>query len=400
LEATSPGNLTEMNAIPPTGDSDGARIADVRRIAVLRANSIGDFVLALPALAALRSAYPTAEITYLGDAWHPSLLNGRPGPWDRVEVVPRYLGIRGDDPAKRDSGAGRAFFEAQRRRGYDLAVQIHGGGANSNPFVQALGARVSVGLRDTDAPGLDRWIRYRNYQHEVHRFLEVVSLVGAAPVGFEPQLDVVAADREAADDALPASGRFVALHPGANDPRRRWPVESFAAVADELAAHGARIVVVGHGPADAEAASSIARAASCEPLDLVGRLSLGATLAALERCSLLVANDSGPRHLASAVGTPTVGVYWWKNLLNTGPLTARWHRVAVSTRTACPTCGIDQVDDRCLHDSSMVADVPVEVVVAAALDLYMPEAPLHPPGSADSRPREAGKVRGRAGASS
>jgi ADP-heptose:LPS heptosyltransferase len=262
------------------------------------------------------------------------------------------------------------FFAAQRRRRYDLAVQIHGGGANSNPFVLALEARVSVGLRDIGAPALDRWIRYQSYQHEVHRFLEVVSLVGASPVGFEARLNLVTADRQAADDALPAGGPYVALHPGANDPRRRWPLECFADVADALAARGARIVVLGRGSADAEAAVSIARAASCPPLNLVDRLSLGATLGVLERCSVFVGNDSGPRHLASAVGTPTVGVYWWKNLVNTGPLTAGRHRVAVSARTTCPICGAEQVNDRCTHNPSFVADVPVDVVVAAAVDLY------------------------------
>ncbi|MDT4997347.1 MAG: hypothetical protein QOD45_1415, partial [Pseudonocardiales bacterium] len=78
-------------------------VRDVRRIAVLRANSIGDFVLALPALAALRSAYPSAQITYLGDTWHPVLLAGRPGPWDQVTVVPPYAGVRGDDSASQTS---------------------------------------------------------------------------------------------------------------------------------------------------------------------------------------------------------------------------------------------------------------------------------------------------------
>ena len=68
----------------------GPLIPDVHRIAVLRSNSIGDFVLALPALAALRAAFPAARITYLGEPWHPQLLDGRPGPWDEVVVVPPH----------------------------------------------------------------------------------------------------------------------------------------------------------------------------------------------------------------------------------------------------------------------------------------------------------------------
>src|SRR5829696_3075150 len=82
-------------ASPSLLQPQGSLIPAVRRIAVLRANSIGDFVLALPALAALRAAYPAARITYLGEPWHPQLLDGRPGQWDEAEVVPPYPGVSG-----------------------------------------------------------------------------------------------------------------------------------------------------------------------------------------------------------------------------------------------------------------------------------------------------------------
>jgi ADP-heptose:LPS heptosyltransferase len=367
-------------ASPTFGAAAGEVVADVRRMAVLRANSIGDFVLALPALAALRAAYPRAEITYLGDTWHPYLLDGRSGPWDRVDVVPPYPGVVGNDLATRDSRDVRQFLAAQRSRGYDLAVQIHGGGANSNPLVSGLGARITVGLRDDGAPALDREVPYWRYQHEVHRFLEVAGLVGAEPVGLEPRLQVESVDRHAAERVLRGAGDcFVAIHPGANDARRRWPVESFAAVAEALVDQGAQVVLVGHGGDDAAAASRIVSTARRgRLLNLVGRLSLSETVGVLAGCRLLVGNDSGPRHLAAAVGTPTVGIYWWKNLLNTGPLTAAGSRVAVSFRSTCPMCGAEQVHTRCAHDPSMVADVPVEEVTDAALDLYLSAGGLRP----------------------
>jgi len=111
------------------------------------------------------------------------------------------------------------------------------------------------------------------------------------------------------------------------------------------------------------------------PLDLVGRLSLSAMLGVLERCRLLVGNDSGPRHLAAAVGTATVAVYWCGNLINAGPLTRARHRVGVSFRTACPDCGADQALGRCPHNPSFVADVPVADIVRDALELYDSEQP-------------------------
>ena len=351
--------------------SSGPLVPDVERIAVLRSNGIGDFVVAVPALAALRAAYPEAEITYMGTSWHPELLEGRPGPWDRVVVVPRYPGVRDDDEASRDTAEVKDFLAQQREERYDLAIQLHGGGGNSNPFVTAFGARVTAGSRDVGAPPLDRWVPYVYYQHEVLRFLEVVGLVGAAPVQLEPRIEVTPADRAAAAEALDGSGGpLVAIHPGASDPRRRWPAESFAAVAQELAVRGARVAVVGHGEDDEKAAATIRASAAAPVLDLVGRLSMSAMVGVLERCRVVLGNDSGPRHLAGAVGTATVGVYWCGNLINAGPLTRARHRVGVSFRTSCPVCGADQGRGRCPHDPSFVADVPVEEVLSAALDLF------------------------------
>ncbi len=353
----------------------GRLVPGVERIAVLRSNGIGDFVMVVPALEAVRAAYPDAEITYLGTHWHPDLLEGRPGPWDRCVVVPPYPGVRGGDEATRDSSEVRAFFAAQQREGYDLALQLHGGGGNSNPFVRALGARVTAGSCDVGAPPLDRWLRYSYYQHEVHRFLEVVALVGAAPVTVEPALAVTEADLRAADVVLgPVTRPLVAVHPGASDARRRWPAESFAEVADSLADAGAQVVLVGQGPDDVAGAARIAAAMRATPLDLVDRLTLSAMTGVLSRCRLVVGNDSGPRHLAAAVGTATVGVYWCGNMINAGPLTRTRHRVGVSFRANCPVCGADQGPGRCPHDPSFVADVPVADVVGHARELYEAEA--------------------------
>ncbi len=347
------------------------RELDGARIAVLRANRLGDLVLALPALEALRAAHPAAELTLLGAGWHPQLLDGRPGPWDRVVVVPGCPGVRDTDTDDHDPAALAAFFAAQRRERYDLAVQLHGGGRSSNPFVTALGARTTVGAQDRDAPPLDRCVPYSTAQHEVLRLLEVVALAGAPVVSLEPRLAVTARDVREAAQVLPADDvPLVALHLGASDPRRRWPVERFAAVADALDAAGAHVVVVGSGQDDARAAARLAVACRSRPTDLVGALGLRALTGLLARCRLVVANDSGPRHLAAAVGTPTVGIFLTLNALNAGPVVAADHRVALSSRTACAVCGEDQRSNRCAHDASLVTDVEVDEVLELAIELF------------------------------
>ncbi|MEU8213648.1 glycosyltransferase family 9 protein [Micromonospora sp. NPDC049044] len=359
------------------GPSAG-RVDDVRRIAVLRANALGDFIFVLPALDALRAAYPAAEIVLLGAPWHAKLWRDRPGPVDRVLVVPPAPGIRAPDPGEPESSIDDFLAAAT---GFDLAVQIHGGGANSNPLIGRLGARVTVGLRADHAPPLDRWIRYVYYQHEVIRYLEVVGLVGAAATTITPTLAVTDADRaEAARVLGPADRPRVALHPGASDTRRRWPAEGFAEVARELHGDGYEVLVTGT-PAEQEVVDRVVAAAGVPVRPQVGTLSLGGLAGCFHDCALVISNDTGPLHLAAAVGAPTVGIFWVGNLINTAnPLRGR-HRPICSWTVHCPVCGVDCTpgiyphrpgDGECPHRDSFVADVPVAEVLEASRDLLTP----------------------------
>src|SRR5687768_15470046 len=96
------------------------------KLAVLRANALGDFVFCLPALDALRAAFPDAELLFLGKPWHVELLAGRPGPIDRVIAVPPSEGVNTD--GEEDRAALEAFFAAMAAEELDLALQMHGGG--------------------------------------------------------------------------------------------------------------------------------------------------------------------------------------------------------------------------------------------------------------------------------
>jgi ADP-heptose:LPS heptosyltransferase len=187
------------------------RVEGVERLLVLRANGLGDLVVAEPALTALRAAYPGAEIVLAGATHAAALFNNRPAPVDRVELAPRVPGVRFDA-----GGAERipddapevveAFCARMRAEGFDLAVQLHGGGGNANPLLRRFGARVTAGSRAPGAPPLDRTVPYHPFQHDVLRWLEVVGLVGADPVRLSPRLAVTAEDLAAADAALSAAG--------------------------------------------------------------------------------------------------------------------------------------------------------------------------------------------------
>lgn len=352
-----------------------SRVEGVEKIAVLRANALGDFLFALPALQSLKAAYPKAELVYIGDIWHARELAGRPGPIDRLMVAPAGPGLRDpheDDPPREE------FFAKARAERFDLALQLHGGGGNSNPVVNSLGARVTAGLRAPGAPALDREVPYVYFQPEIFRYLEVVGLVGAAPVTYRPRFALTDADLEQARAvAGPPNGPRVALHPGANDPRRRWPVRCFARVADALTESGAEVVVTG-GTHEREIVEQVAAHTRLPVRPLLGRLSLGGLAGLYAGCAMVVGNDTGPLHLATAVGTATVGLYWPGNLINCAPVERARHRPIVSWTLHCPVCGADctpnphparHTDDGCAHRVSFIEDIPVEEVTEAALAL-------------------------------
>lgn len=357
-----------------TPDTAKGRLPKVQKIAVLRATALGDFLLTLPALVALNKTYPQAEIVLLGLSWHARFLKDRPSPIKRVIVIPPYGGVGMDPGYQADESELTAFFAEMQREYFDLALQLHGGGRYPNVFLNRLGARTTAGVRTPDAPQLDRWIPYIYFQHKVLRFQETVGLVGAhqghTEIGNEPRLTVTAADLEAAEAVIPTTPQpLVVIHPGASDPRRRWSPRNFAAIGDMLAEQGAKILVTGSN-SERALVSEVVHTMHAPAYDLSGQLSINALTGLLARCRLVVANNTGPRHLANAVGTPTVSIYWCINLLNAGPLTRQYHRPHVSWRLECPTCGKHCLPDTCSHTTSLVDDVTIDEVSKSAYDLY------------------------------
>lgn len=348
-----------------------AIVPDVRKIAVLRPNRIGDFVFCLPALHALRSAYPEAHIIFVGQKWHADFLAGRPGPIDEVVVIPPCPGVGASVNAGRDPVRLQSFIDSMRDAELDLAVQIYGGGRYSNPFIKRFGARLTVGMKAADAEPLDRWVSYPFLHHERLLLLETAALVGANTVCLGQELQVTDRDRSDAERFVPsdASHPLVVIHPGASDVRRHWPAERFAAVADSFAERGATIVVNGVA-AEAELTREVIERMRYPAVDASGKLSLCGLCGLLDRAALLIANDSGPLHLALSVGTPSVGIYWLTNMHLAAPLRQDRHRAAMATRVHCPVCGAPNITSRCAHDVCFVDEISVEEVLALAMELF------------------------------
>ncbi len=346
------------------------RLPNIGKIAVVRANALGDFIFILPALAALKAAYPQAEIVLLAKQWHQDFLKNRPSVIQRVEVVPPCEGVGVEPGTPTDKDELKRFFQSMQQEHFDLAIQMHGGGRYSNPFVLKLGAKTTIGLKTPDAEPLDRWIPYIYFQTEISRYLEVVSLIGAPPVTIEPHISVTTADHAELDRYLPDQPqKLVVLHPGASEVRRRWPPERFAAIGTILQAKGATIVVTGTANEHA-LAEKIMPTLSSGAHNLCGLLSLGGLAALLARARVIVSNDTGPLHLGHAVGGKTVGIFWAFNALNADQMTRLRHRPVITWNTRCPACGQDNSQHPCKHQVSFVSDITVDAVLEPTLDLF------------------------------
>ena len=185
---------------------------------MLRPNAVGDFVFALPALHALKAAYPDAELVLVGKPWHDAFLRGRPGPVDRVAVIPPVPGVGAPPESAADDDAVAGFVAAMRAERFDLALQVYGSGRFANPFLQRFGAHVTAGHCGADAVRLDRWAPFREPAQRRLALLEVAGLVGAWPGPLPMATPSASAASPASPSTRPSCGTCP-TRPGATSPR-------------------------------------------------------------------------------------------------------------------------------------------------------------------------------------
>ncbi|MCJ8210328.1 glycosyltransferase family 9 protein [Mucilaginibacter sp. RS28] len=353
-----------------------------KKIAVVRANALGDFIFVLPALQALRDTYPDAEIVYLGKAWHQTFLENRPSPISRVAVVPPYGGVGEAENFENDENILKPFFTEMQAEQFDIAIQMHGGGFYSNPFTKRLGAKVSVGLKTPNAIQLDINVPYIIATSEILRYIEVVRYLGASTADPEPSVKVINKDLQEAKNAFRhnAGERYAVIHPGASDMRRRWPAENFAAIANYLVDQGYHVYITGSEYERADIERLFTHITYPDQIhNLCADLSLNGMTGLLAMADVLVSNDTGPLHLARALKKPTIGIYWTINAVTGMALTTSRNRSLIAWDPYCPLCGTDCVQpnypkDNCKHEASFTAKVSIDEVKNALQDLLLTEA--------------------------
>jgi ADP-heptose:LPS heptosyltransferase len=339
--------------------------ASVRRIAVFRALMLGDLLCAVPTLRAVRAAYPEAEITLVGLRWAQAWVQ-RLRAVDRFVAFPGYPGLA-EQPPQLD--ALPAFLADMQARRFDLALQLHGSGGVSNPLVASFGARHTAGFFQPGqfCPEPRLFTPWPEHGHEIERCLALTDALGLPRQGEHLDLPVDPADRERLralwPHAFDAARPFVVVHPGSQLASRRWPVQRFAEVADALAARGLAIVVTGTA-GEAALTAALQALMQHDAVDLTGRTDLWMLGALLERASLLVSNDTGLSHVATALRTPSVIVSSGADVARWAPLDAARHRVLWHD-LPCRPCA----HAHCPTQHECATAIPPERVIAAALSL-------------------------------
>jgi len=306
---------------------------DVRRLLIVKPSSLGDVVHALPTLSALRRRFPSAKLSWLVKREWADVLEGNP---DLDEVLSVDLSVKGWPAAIRAVRAGR----------FDLVVDLQGllrsavlGWASGSP------ARVGFANGREGSP----WCYTHRVPvpdasiHAVDRCLLIARFLGAepekpGPSAFHlPQESAAEARVEAllAAAGVQAGTMLVALNPSARWTTKQWPAESFAAVGDWLQQQGARVVVIG-GREERPVGEAVMRAMHGAPIDLAGKTTMKELIALLRRLRVFITNDSGPMHLAAAVGTPVIALFGPTDPARTGPYGAG--HVVLRSGVPCSPC--------------------------------------------------------------
>jgi heptosyltransferase-2 len=368
-----------------------------RRILVRGVNWLGDAVMTTPALQRLREALPEAHITLLthqklSDLWqgHPSLdaiipFSTGESPW----TVAGRLRAEGFQTALVLPNSVRSALEvwlarvpqrigrARRWRNWLLTQAIAPRPGQSRMPKRSVSEVNRLVRLPAGVPSPATGHPHYRTTHQIYDYLHLAAALGANPEPLPPKLEISAAELRQAEDALLSNARdqapgaashqplaLLGLNPGAEyGPAKRWPAERFAAVAREVSHRLGNCVWLAFGAkGDWELCDEIARLAGGGVLNLAGKTSLRQLMALLKRCRVVLTNDTGPMHVAAALGAPVVVPFGSTSPELTGPgLPGDPRHQLLRSGAPCSPC----FRRECPIDFRCMTGISVERVVAA-----------------------------------
>jgi len=361
--------LLWLAAAPRKWWRPSAAPASPHRVLLLRLERIGDLLMVVPAIADLRALLPGATIDLVVGSWNRSLAETIPGV-SRVETLDAEWLARGPGGAAMPALIRHA--RTWRQRQYDLAINFEPD-IRSNLLLAASGAAFTIGFSSGGGGAvLDRALAYDPRAHTTDNARRLIASVisRGSPDRDPPPLRLGDDVRRDAAQRLTRAGNgpLVGLHVSAGRAVKQWEPERFADVARQLVTStGATIVLTG-APEDGPLIEAVrSRLADCPVIDVSGDVDLTVLAAVLQRLDLLVTGDTGPMHLAVAVGTPVVAIFGPSDPARYGPRGP--HDRIVRIDLPCSPCNrIRQPPARCVgHTPDCLSFLPATLVVDAAL---------------------------------
>ena len=335
------------------------------KILIVRVSALGDIVHALPVLAAIKRAKPDAQVDWLVEESYASILSIAHGLHRRVIVRAK----KSFESADAVSFGGLLGYKNAAsylwNQDYDVALDLQG------LIKSAIWARISFAdrvigfdppnLREPQAAFLySQTVTPLDAKHVIQKNLSILSAIGITTTSMEmPMQPHASADTAAAIDTAGGSRGFIVLNPGAAWPNKRWPPERFGALAAALRDRTGLRSLVTWGPSERELANAVvsasAGAASLAPATSVSDLAV-----LMREAALVVSGDTGPLHIAAAMGTPLVGLYGPTWPERNGPWDPK--DVVISRANAC----VCHHKRQCLRGAPCINEITLDEVVAAS----------------------------------
>jgi lipopolysaccharide heptosyltransferase I len=346
------------------------------KILIVKTSAIGDVIHTLPSLWSLRAHYPDAQITWLVEETAAALLTDHPA-LNRVLVAPRNTWVndlRRGRILRALLGSAR-FIRELRGTHYDLVIDFQGLLKSAIWVFLARATRKAgfgPGMEHAECSYLalnERVPAVNMNQHAIDRSLQLLKGIGVPSADPQYTLPVSAQHESHAMGLLKACGvqredRMVAINPMARWPTKLWEPQLFAALAERLEGDGIRVVFTG-GPQDRHGLDDIGRFMAQPPRRLDGRTSLNELAALYRRAQVVVTTDSGPMHLAAAVGTPVVALFGPTAPWRTGPYGP--NHVVIRADLSCSPCFKKQCLTTQYEERACMKRVTVDQVAQAVL---------------------------------
>lgn len=338
-----------------------------RRILLIKPSSLGDVVHALPVLGGLRSKFPDAHIAWLINSGFAPLVASHPDLDEVIEFERRKMSHWYMSPS--GFAALRQLLKRLREGRFDLVIDLQGL-FRSGFFARATGASVRIGFRRAREAA---WMFYTHRLkspspnvHAVEKNWLVAELLGFSDAVKRFDLGLTQQERTDANALLSEHGiapddRFVAVMPSARWDTKEWLIPGFVEVVDQLSDRlGVRCVLMG-GPNETERCDRIANGCRNSPVNLCGRTSIRMLIALIERAAAVLCHDSGPMHLAAALGRPMTAICGPTNPDRTGP----YGRLEAVLRSdlPCSPCYLRRLS-QCRFDHRCMTDIDAGQVTA------------------------------------